>query len=166
MNLPIGEVVEQGLDLYELAVRELLESFIDRGFSGYLVATIQGFSGMEEGLLLFRQGVLTGAFFEYLSNNQAVHGDYSLQQVFNALAAEKGVVDIVALSVQQVDLITAFNDKLKISTPLDKSKLSRYFVKKYSEKFAAEALANAVNPKTKGDSKNIFKKLGLDVLSE
>lgn len=166
MNLPIGEVVEQGLDLYELAVKELLESFIDRGFSGYLVATIQGYSGMEEGLLLFKQGTMVGCFFEYLSNGQIIHGDYSLQQVFNALAAEQGVVDIIALSVQQVDLIIAFNDKLKVSAPLDKSKLSRYLVKQYSEKFAIQAMVSTDNEKVKSDSKNVFKKLGLDVLSK
>ncbi len=164
MNLPVGEIVEQGLDLSELAVRELLESFVGRGFSGYIVNTVSGHSGVEEGLLLFRQGVLAGSFFEYMSNGSTFFGDYSLQHVFNSFAAEKGVVDIVSLSMQQVDLITAFNEKLKVSVEFSKKTFSKYFVKTYSTEFALQAMDS--DKESKPDTKSIFKKLGLADLGE
>lgn len=164
MNLPVGKVIEQGLDLSELAVRELLESFMGRGFSGYVVNTIAGYSGIEEGMILFRSGVSAGAYFEYFSLGKVFFGDYSLQQVFNSFAAEKGVVDIVGLSIPQVDLITAFNENIRLSVNLDKRSFSKYFTKSYSNDFSLQALRAGASEGH--DNKAIFKKLGLSGLGE
>ena len=164
MNLPVGRVIEQGLDLPELAVKELLESFMARGFSGYVVNTIIGYSGIEEGMLLFRQGVSAGAFFEYFSVDKTFFGDYSLQQVFNSFAAEKGVVDIVGLSIPQVDLITAFNENIRLSVQFDKRDFLKYFTKSYSTDFALQVLQQTSSEGK--DNRAIFKKLGLSGLGE
>ncbi len=164
MNLPVGEVLEQGLDLSRLAVKELMESFMDKGFSGYIVDTVWGHSGVEEGVFLFRQGFLVGSFFEYMSCGVTYLGDYSMQHVFNSYAAKKGVVDIVGLSVQQVDLIMAFNEKLKVTAELNKKNLLKYLVANYSNSFAMLALEQS--KQGSGESKSIFKKLGLAGLGE
>lgn len=164
MNLPVGKIIEQGLELNGLAVKELLESFMERGFSGYIVSTVWGFSGIEEGLFLFRSGVFVGAFFEYFSLGKTFLGDYSLSHVFNSFAAEKGVVDIVGLSVPQVDLITAFNSDLKVTAVIDKKSLSRYFVKKYSPDLAMQVVSE--EQEVPSENKSVFKKLGLTGLGE
>ena len=63
MNLPIGEVVSQGINLKEVDGRRLVETFYDKNFSGYLVSTIEGFDGLEEGVLLFKGGSMAAAFY-------------------------------------------------------------------------------------------------------
>ncbi|AJF60815.1 MAG: hypothetical protein J4224_01280 [Candidatus Diapherotrites archaeon] len=158
MNLPVGDIIKQGIKLKEFDSR-IIESFYDKEFSGYLVASIEGYAGIEEGALLFKKGLLIGAFYEYLNYGITVHGNQAVQQVFNSLAAEYGVIDVISLTNQQADLITAFNDKIKLTVNVGKKdvrKLSRSF---YSNEFAEKVLSKVLE---KHESrKNVFKKLGL-----
>src|SRR3989344_3524603 len=164
MNLPIGEVVSQGINLKEVDGRRLVETFYDKNFSGYLVSTIEGFDGLEEGILLFKEGALAAAFYEYDFYGITVFGDSAVPQVFNSFAAKNVVADVVSLSNQQVDLVTAFNDRGKLSKPLQKGEVSRFVVKYFSPDFAKKTLSEVV--KESESKKDIFKKLGLEGLSE
>ncbi|HZX34604.1 MAG TPA: DUF2226 domain-containing protein [archaeon] len=163
MNLPIGEVVSQGINLKEVDGRRLVETFYDKNFSGYLVSTIEGFDGLEEGILLFKEGALAAAFYEYDFYGITVFGDSAVPQVFNSFAAKHVVADVVSLSNQQVDLVTAFNEKGKVSKNFSKSDVSRLIPRAFSEEFARNTLSEVV--KEKESKKDIFKKLGLGGLS-
>jgi len=164
MNLPIGEMVSQGVNFKEVDGKKLVESFFDKKFSGYLVVTIEGTNGIEEGIILFKDGRLVGAFYDYDLAGITVFGDTSIPHVFNSFAAEHVVADIVSLSNQQVDLVTAFNDKSKIEKPINRGQIGKLIPKVFSAQLAQSVLSEI---KTEKESKkDIFKKLGLTGLGE
>ena len=164
MNLPIGEMLSQGVNFKEVDGKKLVESFFDKKFSGYLVVTIEGVNGIEEGIILFKEGRIAGAFYDYDLAGITVFGDTSIPHVFNSFAAENVVADIVSLSNQQVDLVTAFNDKAKLEKPINKGQIRKLIPKVFSAQLAQSVLSG-VSPE-KDSKKDIFKKLGLTSLGE
>ncbi|MBI4210704.1 MAG: hypothetical protein HY544_04335 [Candidatus Diapherotrites archaeon] len=164
MNLPVGEVISSGVSLREIDVRRLVEGFYEKGFSGYIVDTIEGFDGIEEGALLFRDGSMTAAIYDYDLYDLTVFGDAAVVHVFNSFAAEYVVADIVSLTNQQVDLVTAFNDKSKLLKAVQKQDVARLIPKIYTTEHARSVLKEAVK-KTESKS-DVFKKLGLSGLGE
>lgn len=162
MNLPIGEVLQQGISVKELDTKALVVSLIEKKFSGYVVVTIDGFDGIEEGAIMFKEGHMVGSFYTYDNFNISVFGNSALQQAMNALVAEKGIIDIVALSNQQVDLIIAFHDKVKVSVGIDKKNLDKIFPKSFSQEFAKKVLGDVI--KEHESRKSVFKRLGLSEL--
>lgn len=164
MNLPVGEMVKQAVNLKDFDYRKEMANLFDKGFSGYLVTTIEGFDGIEEGVLLLKKGDLVGTLYEYTNYAITIFGDIALPQVFNGLAADYGVIDVCALTNQQVDLVTAFNDKVKLSKPVNKKGIAKYFRNKFSTEYAEKALSEVLE---KYESrKSIFKKFGLSELEE
>lgn len=159
MNLPVGEIVESGIALKEFSFRDNLELLSDKQFSGYVVLLIEGFDGLEEGVLLYKKGVLTASAYEYCKYGITVQGDSALQQALNASASELGVVDVVALTVQQADLVTAFNDKLKLSREFGKKDVTKLVPRQYTTKFAEQVLSEVLK---KEESKgSLLRKIGL-----
>ena len=164
MNLPVGEVVSRDLILREMDIRRLVEGFFDKKFSGYIIDTCEGYDGIEEGVLIFKDGELIASLFEYEFHGITVFGDTAIPHVFNSFAAVYVVADIVSLSNQQVDLVTAFNDKSKLLKPVSRGEIGRLIPKVYSGEYAKAVLTNVVKKEeTKVD---IFKKLGLSGLGE
>ncbi|HZX19891.1 MAG TPA: hypothetical protein VFF13_02665 [archaeon] len=164
MNLPVGEVISQGVNFREIDSQRLVESFFDKKFSGYIVMTLQGFNGLEEGILLFKEGFLVGSIYEYDLQGLTVFGDSSIEHVFNAFAAEYVSADIVSLSNQQVDLVTAFNDKAKLHKVISKKDIGRSIPKVFSPQQAELVLKDFLGKKD--SKKDIFKKLGLSSLGD
>ncbi len=164
MNLPVGEIISKGVSMREIDVRKLLEGFYEKEFSGYLIVTLEGFDGIEEGVLLFKGGSLDAAFYEYDLHGVTVFADAAVPHVFNSLAAPYVVGDIVSLSDQQVDLITAFNEKSKLARAVQKGDIQRLIPKAYSAEFAKSVLSQYV--KKEESKKEIFKKFGLSSLGE
>ncbi len=164
MNLPVGEVVSREMNLREMDAKRLLEGFFDKKFSGYLVNTLEGFDGIEEGVLIFRDGELIASLFEYELHGITIFGDAAIPHVFNSFAAVYVIADIISLSNQQVDLVTAFNDKSKLLKQISRNDVGRLIPKAYSGEYAKSVLTNIVK---KEESKvDIFKKLGLSGLGE
>ena len=162
MNLPVGEVLQQGIAVKEIDTKALTLSLLDKRFSGYLVVTIDGFDGIEEGVVLFKEGFMAGAFYNYDNFNISVFGNSAMQQAMNALVAERGIIDIVALSNQQIDLVIAFHDKVKITVAIDKRQLEKIFPKVFTQEFAKKVLGGVV--KEAESRKSVFKRLGLSEL--
>ncbi len=164
MNLPVGEIISKGVNIREIDVRKLIEGFYEKEFSGYLITALEGFDGVEEGVLLFKAGALNAAFYEYDLHGVTVFGDTSVLHVFNSLAAQFIIGDIVSLSDQQVDLITAFNDKSRLAKAVTKNDIQRLIPKAYSPELAKGVLSQYV--KKEESKKDIFKKFGLTSLGE
>jgi hypothetical protein len=164
MNLPVGDIIGRGINLKEVDIRKLIEGFYDKGFSGYLVASLYGFDSVEEGVLLFKDGLLIAAIYEYEFYGITIFGDVALPHIFNSFAADFIVADIVSLSNQQIDLVTAFNDKAKLNKVLQKGDVGRLMVKAFSKDLAKSVLSNLVS--SAEDKAEIFKKLGLAGLGE
>ncbi|MFA4855009.1 MAG: DUF2226 domain-containing protein [archaeon] len=139
MNIPVGTIEEQRKAFSESNPFEKLAGLLRTGFDGYLIATIEGVSGLEEGLLLIRDKEITGAVFEALRINKQLFGPEALRLVFNLLRAKKGVFDVNRLSRQQIDLIIAFNEKLVLSKPLDESLLLKLEPSSYQPALVSKA---------------------------
>ncbi len=164
LNLPVGEIISKGINLREIDVKKLIEGFYEKEFSGYLIVTLEGFDGLEEGVLLFKAGALNAAFYEYDLYGVTVFGDVAVSHFFNCLASPYLVGDIVSLSDQQVDLITAFNDKSRLGKTVAKNDFQRLIPKAYSAEFAKSVLSQYVRKEE--SKKDIFKKFGLTSLGE
>ncbi len=159
MKLPPGNAVEQGLQVKKTNFTEKTRSLMENEFSGYVALTIEGFEGMEEAILILKSGSLLAASYSYLNFDVTVYGDYALPQVVNAASAEHGIMDIVALSASQVDLITAFQEKSilrKVSSLKDLEKMTR---KNFTDAYAGKVLEK-VREKSPGKD-DVLKKFGL-----
>lgn len=164
MNIPVGEIVEENIALSEVKFEEKLLKLSKEAFTGYLVLTVEGRSGIEEGLLLFKGGLAVGAIYEYVKFKKMFYGDNALEQLLNAVLAEFGVMDIVGLSRQQVDLIIAFNEKVELRKPLSQKEITKIIPKQYQVAVAEKALGKEL--KKKESKFDVFKKLGLGGLGK
>ena len=163
MNIPVGKMMEQNMELSKLNLSETLKGLIAQDFSGYIIITIEGAAGMEEAMLLFREGSINGSVYEYLKFNKQVFGNEAMPRFFNAAAASVGVVDIAELSRQQSELIVAFNEKIEMQQKPEMEKITRMLPKQYSSKYAEQDLAEQL--KRKETRYEIFKRLGLGQIS-
>ncbi|MBU0661853.1 MAG: DUF2226 domain-containing protein [Candidatus Diapherotrites archaeon] len=162
MNLPVGESVAEGVGLREFDAKGVINSLFDKLFSGYLVVTIDGYDGMEEGVLLFKKGVLIASIYEYMNYDIVVFGEPALMQSFNALVAEFGAVDIYALSNHQVSLVGMFSEKIILPNPILKRDSGRLYVKEFTNQYAKQVLAEVI--KTHESREAVFKRIGLSRL--
>ncbi|MBM3282575.1 MAG: DUF2226 domain-containing protein [Candidatus Diapherotrites archaeon] len=159
MNLPAGVVRVLGKSVKSFDSKKELEDLSSSSFSGYVVETLFGDLGLEESALVFRQGQGLGCVYEYYGAKQTLLGDDALVHIMNAYSAEHGVLDIVDLSVQQVDLVTAFSPALKLTKPISRGQ----FKSLVKDSFDAN-LSKSVGPARVADSlskESLFKKFGL-----
>ncbi|MBI5553647.1 MAG: DUF2226 domain-containing protein [Candidatus Diapherotrites archaeon] len=161
MNFPLGKLVEE-VKVREYDWRKNLVRMVTESFTGYLVATVSGMDGLEEGVLLFNKGKATGAYYSYLKFGLEVEGDKAVRHFFNALSAENGVGEVYSLSFQQVELVLAFNETLKLGKELGRGDLERFFTQGFSLALGKEVLLDAV--KSVESKSDIFKRFGLESL--
>ncbi len=159
MNIPVGRVEQEHVSFSEAEPFAKLEQLLKSGFNGYLVATIEGISGLEEGLLMMRESLVVGAVFDALRVKKQVYGVPALRLVFNLLKAQKGVFDLSMLSKQQIDLIMAFNEKIKLPKPIDLDALKRLKPASYRAEVVSKELA--VDLGSKDTRYNLLKQFGL-----
>jgi len=159
MNIPVGKVEEAQVHFSESQPLDKVKQLLQSGFSGYLVATTEGATGLEEGLLMLKNKEVVGAIFDALRINKQLYGVPALRSVLNLLKAGKGVFDLNVLSVQQIDLIMAFNEKIKLPKPIAVQMLSKLAPSKYNPGFVSNELA--VGMQATDTKSNLLKKLGL-----
>lgn len=165
MNLPVSDIVMLGKKTMELDYKKEIGVLMDKQFTGYFVVTVDGFDGIEEGVLVLRNGLAYACIYEILNYGATVFGDAAAKHVFNAFVNPKGIIDVCGLSNQQVDLIGAFNDKLKFQKPLAKKDLSRLFASKHNSEFSKEILSEIVSAQEKEAPKeSVLKRFGLGSL--
>lgn len=161
MNLPSGPIIQQGLSLSSLDFKNKLKELMQEQFSGFIALMIEGFDGAEEGVLFFKKGLIIASAFEYLKFDVAVIGDFALAQCLNAAGAEFGVLDIVSLTTLQVDMAIAFDEKLKLSKPVDRKDLEKLSISAFETSFAEKTLAEAIKGRKEGGKEEVFKRFGL-----
>ncbi len=161
MRLPTGKKLEAGLALSETKVREKILGLMDTGFSGYAALMIEGFDGLEEGTLLFKKGKCIASLYEFVKFDLIVMGDLALRHFFNSAGASNGILDIFTLSMLQVDMSLAFDEKIKLSRELDRKAMEKYQVKKFDQGISKKTLEDAVEIGQKQSKKDVFKRFGL-----
>ncbi len=118
MNIPVGNIVEKRVSFEKTAADKKVTQLLNSNFSGYMVATAEGITGIEEAILLILGREIIGAVFEAISINKTFYGLQGLRLSLNLLKAKKGVFDVNALTKQQIDLIIAFNEKIALLHPV------------------------------------------------
>ncbi len=167
MNLPSGELLRQAANAKQADYRRELMAQLAAGFSGYLVVTVEGLEGMEEGALFFRNGQFLAAVYEYPPQLITLASEEASRCCFNALAADYAAYDLVKLSNQQVDLVMALNEPYRLKNPVDRNGVARSFANSFSTSFAEKHLSQVRLQKRFAESRyNLLKRLGLHKLGD
>lgn len=165
LNYPVGELLDQGLELAgSLQSASFVSKFFGSSFVGYVVVTLEGFSGLEEGVLFFREGFAVGAAYSFDAYDVAIFGDQAMSAFLNALSAQRAVADSVHLTKQQVDLVLALDQRTAVSRPWSGDGLEKKIPVAYNPAFAmraAKGLTQVITP-----ASDIMKKIGLGELSK
>ncbi|HLC36414.1 MAG TPA: DUF2226 domain-containing protein [archaeon] len=159
MNLPVGTPKIQGKKVDGFKLIESSTDYLNQNFTGYIVMTIEAGNGLEEGILFFKKGEIVASIYEFSKHELILYGDKAVNLSFNAGAALKGIVDVYALTTQQIDLVTAFNEKTLLSEKIGLDKIRNFKVSFFNEKLAEESLKKVSG---KEETKyEILKRLGL-----
>ncbi len=160
MNLPTGVVKVSSRNVRSFEAKRELDELSQSNFSGYVIESLFGLFGLEESCLLFKNGAGTGAIYEYYGIKTTLQGDEAVLHVLNAFSAEHGVLDLVELTSQQADLVTAFNAKLKLSKPIQKGQF-RGLVKEQFDSSLGQGVAKQAKPEAEATKESLFKRFGL-----
>ena len=156
MEFPAGEKIEECLNVNKVSAEELFKSFKESEFSGYIVVTVYGYAGVEEGILLFRNGIIVGSLFTYDTSNQTIEGEEALLRTLNAFKAKYGVLDINSLSKQQVELTITFKDLMKV-----KEYQLKDLVKMIPKTYSTQYFESGIKESKEKSRYEIMKKMGL-----
>jgi hypothetical protein len=131
MNFPVGTVITKApLPINFTTVAEKFESI---GFNGYIIQSVKG-QCIEEGVLFFRDGKMSACIVECLSLKQTYKGDEAISYFFNQTKGE-GFFQSVELSRSQIDLVTAFDQKILLSNKISLKDLAKLIPSKFRENF-------------------------------
>lgn len=149
MNFPVGNVVSKAhLPInFELVFNE----FNSRKFNGYIIQSVKS-NCLEEGVLFFREGEMIACMVECLKLKQVYKSNEALNYFLSQTKAV-GFFQAIELTRSQVDLVTAFDEKMLISNKISLKDLPKLIPNKFESKFVIN-----------DDKKDFFEKLGLDVL--
>lgn len=167
MNLPADKPLKEGLRLRELDFKKLVSGLMQEGFTGYIVLMAQGIQGIEEGILLLKNGLPIGCHHELMKLNYSFYGDKAVNAFLNASTA-KGIIDVFSLALQQVDLVLSFNEQIALSTAGQaefKKKIEELPLKEFSKAFVEEALAS-MPEKEKVTKAELIKKFGFEGIQD
>ena len=155
MDLPAGTKIEEGILTSQISFQQKLLELMGRGFTGYIIESVEHSIGIEEALLVMKKGIIIGAHYEF-KDGQEEYGEKALPMALNAGLAPFGILDINALSNQQLDLIIAFQEKIVLDTEVKDRDLEKLMPKQYGKPSGMGT--GATQEPTKAD---LFKKLGL-----
>ncbi len=159
MQLVEGRVLEQALNLKENDFSSKMIKLIKEKFSGYANLTIEGFDGLEEGTLVFREGKIIASSYEYLKYGISVNGNPAIAQVFNASSAETGVFDVVSFRSTDAELTVAVNPKVRLSVDVSSGDIKKLTHNTFNPAYARKVLSMVM--KSSSHKTEIMKKLGL-----
>ena len=130
MNFPVGEVRGKGVNPIDFVSKA--EELSSKAFNGYLILSVKG-NLVEEGIIFFKGGVIIGCIVECLAVEKTIKGNGALEFFFNQTQG-KGFFHLVELTRSQVDLITAFDEKLLVNK-IDLKELPKSIPSVFSIKF-------------------------------
>ena len=157
MNLPAGNPVELGINLKEVDLHGTLSNFFTANFSGYACVTIDGYDGVEEGVLVFKAGHPIAFSYSYLKHGKNLSGIQALPRTFNAFRARNGVMDVFSVTKDQLELILSFNSDAVLKQVLTQEELDRLMASAYTEGYAVQVLGR----KEEISKRDVLKRYGL-----
>lgn len=130
MNFPVGEVAGKGAVPFDFAGKA--QELLSKSFNGYLVLSVRG-NFVEEGAIFFKGGEITACIVECLAAERTLKGNDALEFFFNQTKG-RGFFHLVSLTRSQVDLVTAFDEKLLVNK-IDLKELPKMLPSVFSVKF-------------------------------
>jgi len=131
LNFPVGKVISKApLPVkFEIIFQELN----NYNFNGYIVQSVKG-NCIEEGALFFRGGEIVACIVECMTLKQTFKSDQAIEYFFNQTKGE-GFFQAVELSRSQVDLVTAFDEKILITNKISLKDLPKLIPDSFEAKF-------------------------------
>jgi len=160
MKIPTGEPVERGTKVPKTSPRNIIEGLMKDKFTGYNAITIHGETGLEEGVIIYKNGKIIGSEYSYFKYNKKYMSKEALERSLNALKSRNGVIDTYKLTSHQIQLTKTMNEEAMLSEPVGKEELEipSTFTTKYEE--------GLMEKRTKKLTKEeLLKKYGLTGLS-
>jgi len=130
LNFPVGSVAEKGSVPFEFVSKA--QDALSKSFNGYLILSIRGHF-VEEGAIFFKGGEITACIVECLSVDRTLKGNEALEFFFNQTKG-RGFYHLIELTRSQVDLVTAFDEKLLVNK-IDLKELPKTLPLVFSVKF-------------------------------
>lgn len=131
MNFPVGTVISEAP--LPIKFETVFEKLKEMRFNGYIIQSIVA-DAVEEGVIFFREGEMIASIIEVLALKQTLKGDEALNY-FLAQTKAKGFFQSVELSRSQIDLVTAFDEKLLISKGFSLKDLAKSIPDSFETKF-------------------------------
>lgn len=132
MNFPVGPVVMKGATPYD--VTSTIGEFGAKAFNGYIIQTIDAGS-IEEGILFIRDGKLLASVVESLTAKKTLKSMEAFKHFLNQTRG-RGFYQVVELSRSQVDLVTAFDEKMLIGQEIALKDVTKLIPNIFTDKFA------------------------------
>jgi hypothetical protein len=134
MNFPVGMVIQKGAVPFDVKI--ILQELQTKSFNGYIIQSIKSAS-IEEGILFIREGKPVASIVECLRVKQILKSMGALTQFLNQTKG-KGFFQVVELSRSQVDLVTAFDEKMMFGQEITLKDVTKLIPSTFAEKFANE----------------------------
>jgi len=135
MKVPTGEPVERGRKVQKISPKHTIQTLIENDFTGYNTITIHGETGLEEGVIVYKDGYIIGAEYIYFKYNKTYIAEEGLERALNALNSKNGIMDTYKLSSHQLQLAKTMNEENMLQEPIGKEELEvpTTFNKEYEE---------------------------------
>ena len=163
MNLPSGNLL-LSLDVLDTtSFNALIDDLVKKKFFGYVIVTINGVDGLEEGSIVFENGNTVAASYEFIKYVKKISGDSSLELLFNSVAAQHGVIEVYELKRDQVQIILALNDgSFKLTKLIDEKMLEELKASQFNKNLFAKYVGIKKGTSSSTVStKDILRKYGL-----
>ena len=129
---PVSSTPAPSIPLVSFHPGDELEKIAFKSFSGYWAVLADTTNGLAETLFLFESGRLIGCAYEQLPSREQRWGEAALAEGLQSLAATHGVVDVVSLSLPQVELIPAFYSGIRLASTRAPKDLTKQIPTKYA----------------------------------
>lgn len=135
MNYPVGQIIMKGTSKFDIV--DVATKLGEKVFNGYLILTVKGHF-VEEGVLFFREGAMFACIVECLKLEKNVKGREALDYFLNQTKG-KGYYQVVELTRSQVDLVTAFDEKLLLGQEVTLKDLPKLVPLAFANRFEPNA---------------------------
>ena len=92
-----------------------------------------------------------------MKHDIVVEGNNALGIVLNAFRAKNGIIDVYTLTLQHMDLVIAFHEKMLINVKIEPKTLQKMYPKEFFDKYAKDI----IKQKEELSKYDIFRKVGL-----
>lgn len=156
LAFPTGRIVASSASLSTHNAFEILRRQLVANFTGYFAITIQGKSGLEDGVLGILKGKVVAASYYYHKFETLFVGREAVERVENAFASQTGVFDLVELTPEQVSLA------LHASKAPELNVASLHKVNKFSEEMESKDRGQHTEHSERSE---LLKRYGLSALA-